>query len=242
MRIGFAAGVWGMTLAIAGGAGTAPCLAQTQGARFQPYFAVRTIQTQDKFGKTLSTFYSLEERDASGRRLTARLDSPAYGGKLTQASVWDPVKLRMEEINYVARMATVTQFPPGAADKLLPASQPFAADDSSRSDLGQKVLDGFDVRGYTWTTNDPNLGDEENGGRPAVAAASAFSPTAYPVTHEAWWSPVLELFVLTTAKDGSGNQETVRYDQIKVKEPTAEDFQIPPGFRVRTIQAMGGKR
>jgi hypothetical protein len=30
----------------------------------------------------------------------------------------------------------------------------------------------------------------------------------------------------------------VHYDQIKVKEPTADDFAIPAGFKVRTIQVQ----
>ena len=244
MSIGFTAGVWVMTLAIATGVAV-PGTAQTPPDRFQPYFAVRTIETQDKFGKTLSAFYSLEERASSGRRLTAHLDSPNLGTKLTQASIWDPVKVRMIEINYVARTATVTQFPPGAVDKLLPPSQPFASDDPNRSDLGQKMLNDFEVHGYTWTANDPNFdqGGIASGNTGAgAAAASTFSPTAYPVTHESWWSPVLRLFLLTTTRDGNGNQQIVRYDQIRVKEPTAEDFAIPAGFQVRTIQAQGGAR
>jgi hypothetical protein len=93
----------------------------------------------------------------------------------------------MIEINYVARTATVTQFPPGAVDKLLPPSQPFASDDPNRSDLGQKLLNDFEVHGYTWTANDPNFdqGGIASGNTGAgAAAASTFSPTAYPVTHE----------------------------------------------------------
>jgi hypothetical protein len=58
---------------------------------------------------------------------------------------------------------------------------------------------------------------------------------AYPLKHELWWSPVLQLFLLTTVRDGNGNQQSVRFDQIRVKEPTAADFAIPAGFKVRTI-------
>jgi hypothetical protein len=239
MRIRFAAGVWVMTLAIAAGAAATSGLAQTPPDRFEPYFAVRTIETQDKFDKVLASFYSLEERDSSGRRLTSRLDSPTFGGKLIRANITDPVKVRTIEIDYGSRTATVTQFPPGAADKLLPQSQPFASDDPNRSDLGKKMLNDFEVNGYTWITDDPNAGMDASAG--AVASpASGFSPMAYPVTHESWWSPVLRLFLLTTTRDGNGNKQIVRYDQIKVKEPTAEDFAIPAGFKVRTIQVQAG--
>ncbi|MGA1982125.1 MAG: hypothetical protein ABSG84_06605 [Acidobacteriaceae bacterium] len=245
MSIRFTVGVGMVTLAIAIGVAAAPGMAQTPANRLQPYFAVRTIENQDRFGKTLSAAYSLEERDSSGRRLTAHLDSPVLGAKLTQATIWDPVKVRMIAINYVARTAMVTQFPPGAVDKMLPAAKPFATDDPNRSDIGDKMLNDFQVHGYTWTTEDPNLGADgvaSGAAGAGTASASAFSPTAYPVTHEWWWSPVLRLFLLTTTRDGNGNQQVTRYDQIKVKEPTAEDFAIPPGFQVRTIQAQGGAR
>jgi len=245
MSIRFTAGVGMMTLAIAAGMAAAPGMAQTQQDRLQPYFAVRTIENQDRFGKTLSASYSLEERDSSGRRLTAHLDSPVLGSKLTQTTVWDPVKVRMITINYVARTATVTQFPPGAVDKMLPANKPFATDDPNRSDMGGKMLNDFQVHGYTWTTNDPSLsadGVASGVARAGAASTSTFSPTAYPVTYEWWWSPVLRLFLLTTARDGNGNQQIVRYDQITVKEPTAEDFAIPAGFQVRTTQAPGTVR
>ncbi len=243
MRIRFTAGVWVMALAIAAGATATSGLAQTAADRIQPYFAVRTIEIQDRFGKTLSSFYALEERDSSGRRLTSRLSSPTFGGKLTQASITDPVKVRMIEINYAARTATITQFPPGAVDKMLPPSKPFATDDPNRSDLGKKMLNDFEVTGYTWTDNDPSIG-EDGVASPRVAAspASTFSMTAYPVIHEMWWSPALRVFLLTTVRDGNGNKQIVRYDQIKVKEPTADDFAIPAGFQVRTVQAQGSKR
>ena len=100
MSIRFTAGVWGMTLAIAASAAATPGLAQAPAGHYQPYFAIRTIEMKDKYGKTLSSFYSLEERDSSGRRLTSRLDSPVYGGKLTRATITDPVKTQMIEIDY----------------------------------------------------------------------------------------------------------------------------------------------
>jgi hypothetical protein len=241
MRIRFAVGVWGMTLAIAAGAAATSGLAQTPPDRFQPYFAVRTVEGQDKFDKTQSSFYLLEERDSSGRRLTSRLDTPTFGGKLTRANITDPVKVRTVEIDYVSRTATIMQFPPGAVDKLLPESQPFASDDPNRSDIGKKMLNDFEVNGYTWTTNDPNPDMDATALAGAVIPpASGFSPVAYPVTHESWWSPVLKLFLLTTTRDGNGNKQIVRYDQIKVKEPTAEDFAIPAGFKVKTIVVQAG--
>jgi hypothetical protein len=235
MRIRLAAGAWVMTLAIAAGAAATSGLAQTPPDHFQPYFAVRTIETQDKFDRTLSTFYSLEERDSSGRQLTSHLDSPNFGGKLIRANITDPVKVRTIEINYASRTAVVTQFAPRAADKLLPQSQPFASKDPNRSDIGKKMLNDFEVNGYKWTTNDPNAGMDAVAG--AVAPpSSTFNPMAYPVTHESWWSPVLQMFLLTTTRDGNGNKQIIHYDQIKVKEPTPEDFAIPAGFKVRTIQ------
>jgi hypothetical protein len=46
---------------------------------------------------------------------------------------------------------------------------------------------------------------------------------------------VLRLFLLSTTRDGNGNEQIIRYDQIQLKEPTAEDFAIPAGFAVRMI-------
>jgi hypothetical protein len=234
MSIGFTAGVWGMTLAIAVSAAATPGLAQTPAGSFKPYFAIRTIEMQDKFGRTLSSSYSLEERDSSGRRLTSRLDSPVYGGKLTRATITDPAKTQTIEIDYVNQTATVRQFPPGAVDKMLPPTKPFATDDPNRGDIAMKTFNDFEVKGYTWTTDDPNAGTDAVAGV-APPPASTFSLAAYPVTHESWWSPVLQLFLLTTVRDGNGNKQIVRYDQVKVKEPTAADFAIPAGFKVRTV-------
>jgi hypothetical protein len=234
MSIRFTAGVWGMTLAIAASAAATSGLAQTPAGRYQPYFAIRTIEMKDKYGRTLSSFYSLEERDSSGRRLTAHLDSPVYGGKLTRATITDPVKTQIIEIDYVNKTATIRQFPPGAVDKMLPPTKPFATDDPNRSDLAQKTLNDFVVKGYTWTVNDPNAGTDAVAGPAPQQSASSFNLAAYPVTHESWWSPVLELFLLTTVRDGNGNQQIVRFDQVNVKEPTAADFAIPAGFNART--------
>jgi len=235
MSIRFTAGVWGMTLAIAASAAATPGLAQAPAGHYQPYFAIRTIEMKDKYGKTLSSFYSLEERDSSGRRLTSRLDSPVYGGKLTRATITDPVKTQMIEIDYVNQTATVRQFPPGAVDRMLPPTKPFATDDPSRSDIATKMLNGFEVKGYTWTVGDPNAVADVAAGTIPPPASPTFSLTSYPVTHESWWSPVLQLFLLTTVRDGNGNQQIVRVDQINVKEPTAADFSIPAKFNVRTI-------
>jgi hypothetical protein len=233
----FIAGVWGMVLAIAVSAAAAPGLAQAPAGRYQPYFAIKTVEMKDKFGKTQSSFYALEERDSSGRRLASRLDSPVYGGKLIQATITDPVKVQTIEINYVAQTATVRQFPPGAFDKMLPPTKPFATDDPDRSDMATKMLNGFEVKGYTWTVGDPNAIANALAGPTStpVQPTATFSLSAYPVTHELWWSPVLDLFLLTTVRDGNGNQQIVRYDQIQTKEPTATDFSIPAKFNVRTI-------
>jgi hypothetical protein len=221
-----------MALAIAAGA----ALAQTPAVGIQPYFAVRTVETINDNGRSKTDSYSLEERDAHGRRLSAHLDTPDQRGKLTRATVWDPVKVRTIDINYVAHTATVMQFPAAAADKLLPPNEPFSADDSNHSDLGERMLGDLKANGYVWTTNDPNAGmDPVAGAAAGVPAAIAFSATAYPVTHESWWSPVLRLFLLSTVRDGNGNQQIIRYDQIQLKEPTAEDFAIPAGFAVRVI-------
>jgi len=237
MSIGFTARAWAMALAIAAGAAATPGVAQTPAGRYQPYFAIRTIEVQDKFGRTVSSSYSLEERDSSGRRLTSHLDAPAYGGKLLRASITDPVKVQTIEINYAAQTATVRQFPPGAFDKMLPPTKPFATDDPNRSDIATKMLNGFEVKGYTWTVGDPNaVTDALAGATPTPAQpAGTFSLSAYPVTHELWWSPVLDLFLLTSVRDGNGNQQIVHYDQINLKEPTAADFAIPAKFTVRTI-------
>jgi hypothetical protein len=235
MSIGFTARAWAMALAIAAGAAATPGVAQTPAGRYQPYFAIRTIEVQDKFGRTVSSSYSLEERDSSGRRLTSHLDAPAYGGKLLRASITDPVKVQTIEIDYVTQTATVRQFPPGAVNKMLPPSQPFATIDPNRSDLPKKMLNDFEVSGYTWTTEDPNPVTDAVPAPTAAQPSTTFSMAAYPLKHESWWSPVLQLFLLTTVRDGNGNQQSVRFDQIRVKEPTAADFAIPAGFKVRTI-------
>jgi hypothetical protein len=233
MNIRFTAGVCGMTLAIAGGTAA---LAQAPEATIRPYFAIRTVETVNDNGRSKTDSYSLEERDSSGRRLSAHLDTPDQRGKLTHATIWDPVKVRTIDINYLAHTATVTQFPATAADKLLPPSQPFSADDSNHNDLGEKMLGDLKVNGYVWTTNDPNAGMGPVASPAAgVPAVTSFSATAYPVTHESWWSPVLRLFLLSTTRDGNGNEQIIRYDQIQLKEPTAEDFAIPAGFAVRMI-------
>jgi hypothetical protein len=238
MNIRFTAGICGMALAIAGGTAVP---AQTSDAGMQPYFAVRTVETINDSGRSKAESYSLEEGDSHGRRLSAHLDAPDQRGKLTHATVWDPVKVRTIDINYVAHTAMVTQFPEAAADKLLPPSQPFAADDSNHNDLGEKMLGDLKVNGYVWTTNDPNASLGPAASAAAVPAA-AFSATAYPLTHESWWSPVLRLFLLSTVRDGNGNQQIIRYDQIQLKEPTAEDFAIPAGFAVRVIGTKPGAR
>ncbi len=190
MNFRFTASVCGMALAIAAGAAAQAGPAPAAADRIQPYFAVRTVETFDSNGKSLSASYALEERDSHGRRLSAPISSPDQRGQLTRATVWDPVKVRMIEINYTAHVATVTQFPPGAVTHLLPPTQPFMTDDPNRSDLPEKSLNDFKVKGYTWKTEDPSAAADATAATPPPRQqAIGFSMTVYPLTHEFWWSP-----------------------------------------------------
>jgi hypothetical protein len=173
------------------------------------------------------------EYDSAGRRLTAHIDAASYDAPIRRASISDPVALKMITIDYAARKAAVTNFPPGAAKRMVRADKPFPSDDPDRSDLGEKTIAGVKVHGYGWTTKGADAGVPG----PTADKSAQFNPSANPVVNQWWWSPELRIFPLIEKRDANGNKWIQTYEKIELKEPNPGTFSVPAGFQVTTTTA-----
>jgi hypothetical protein len=80
------------------------------------------------------------------------------------------------------------------------------------------VLEGIEVHGYRRTTTVP--GKLTGTGRAVV------------VTDEYWYSEELRLNVLEKHSDARTGDLTVTVTELKLNEPPAELFEVPPGYKV----------
>ncbi|HEY4380947.1 MAG TPA: hypothetical protein VGN01_11415 [Acidobacteriaceae bacterium] len=200
----------------------------------QPFSGISSITTLDNHGAvTSTTCCALMEIDGAGRRLTAHIDSANFGAPLRRASISDPIALKLIIIDYASRMATVTLLPASAAARITPTDKPFASEDATRGEVGDKTIDGIKVHGYIWVTKAPD-GSGSAGGGAGAEVSSRFNPAAYPITNEWWWSPELHVFTQITQVDANGNKWIQKYEKIQPSAPNASAFAVPSGFRIVT--------
>jgi hypothetical protein len=178
----------------------------------------------------------LLERDSEGRTRIGHVDAPKLDGTMRTAIIADPVALRMINIDYVRRKATVSAIPAANAGRVFPSDKPFTTENPERRDLGENMMAGFKVHGYGWTKKATGTGSGGVGMGGIGDSVSRFSADALPVTYEQWWSPELRIYLLQIRRDANGNEQVIRHEKIQLKEPGPGTFSIPEGFEVTTAK------
>jgi hypothetical protein len=90
---------------------------------------------------------------------------------------------------------------------------------TDREDLGEQVFEGVNARGTRTTT--------------VIAAGAIGNEQPITIVSEQWFSPDLELLVLTRHHDPRVGETTYRVTNISRDEPDRALFQPPPDFAVK---------
>lgn len=99
-----------------------------------------------------------------------------------------------------------------------PADGPRGPEDAKVESLGTKTIEGVKVEGTRTTFQIPagHLGNDK----------------PIDVVTETWFSPDLQVLVMSRHVDPIAGEHVFRLTNIKLAEPSAELFTVPPGYRV----------
>ena len=94
-----------------------------------------------------------------------------------------------------------------------------------KEDLGKQIIEGVEAEGTRTTVTIPagDIGNE----RPIE------------IVNERWYSPELQLVVMTKHSDPRSGETTYKLTNINRAEPAKSLFEVPPGFNVKEMQFPG---
>ena len=91
-----------------------------------------------------------------------------------------------------------------------------------KQDLGKQIIEGVEAEGTRTTVTIPagEIGNER----------------AIEIVSERWYSPELQLVVMTKHSDPRSGETTYKLTNINRAEPVKSLFEVPPGFNVKEMQ------
>ncbi|HSD46160.1 MAG TPA: hypothetical protein VLB87_06035, partial [Pyrinomonadaceae bacterium] len=94
-----------------------------------------------------------------------------------------------------------------------------------KEELGKQIIEGVEAEGTRTTVTIPagDIGNE----RPIE------------IVNERWYSPELQLVVMTKHSDPRSGETTYKLTNINRAEPAKSLFEVPPGFNVKEMQFPG---
>ena len=104
-------------------------------------------------------------------------------------------------------------------DMAPPAEGPHQPKDAKTESLGTKTIEGVQAEGTRTTFQIP---------------AGQLSDKAIDVVTETWFSPQLQVVVLSRHVDPIAGEHLFRLTNIKLGEPSSDLFAVPQGYRVET--------
>jgi hypothetical protein len=117
-----------------------------------------------------------------------------------------------------AGMKPMLAFPPSRSARIVEAGE--AGDDVRTEQLGAKDIEGVRADGTLTTMTIP--------------AGTIGNQAAIDVVSERWYSPELQVVVLTRRSDPRFGETLYRLTNIVRGEPAPDLFEIPPGFKEET--------
>ena len=149
---------------------------------------------------------------------------PAAGAKAnvvitTQGGAPPPtatkVPLPPDNLEFTLRAAA------GAASYVF-RTRPGADDNEVKEQLGKQMIEGVEAEGTRTTLTIPagEIGNER----------------AIEIVSERWYSPELQLVVMTKHSDPRNGETTYKLTNINRSEPAKSLFEVPPGFTVKEMQ------
>lgn len=167
-------------------------------------------------------------QNASGRfyRDQERRTRLEWGNQVT---IFDPVAQRIIALRLKQKTARVTSLTSQPKDRrVLGTLSGVSPSDSEvsetgmpvSSDLGTKIIEGYEVVGKEYISNFPAT--SEDGNRVSIRGTS-----------QMWYAPALTIPLLTTSNDPLGGVATIAYRNLEVgTNPDLLLFSIPDGFAV----------
>jgi hypothetical protein len=158
-----------------------------------------------------------------------RTDEGEAGGPESPASPAPPVRER-KEVETRSFIFTTPAPPPGAAEGSLP---PGAADgpvefhfsgreskaETKTEKLEPRSFDGVQAEGERYTTT--------------IAVGEIGNEQPIQIVNERWYSPELQVVVMTRHSDPRFGETTYRLTNITRSEPAATLFQVPPDYTLK---------
>jgi hypothetical protein len=213
-----------LTFAAMTGLGIATSIGQTPSLKTVPLSADVDVVSV----RTLSDGNTL--RQARKMKFYRRADGSTRVEEPNRVIIVDNSSHTVTVLDTVGKVAQVQDASPAVANGTKPVealSQPQVASNglggsksSTKTDLGVKVIAGYNVHGVQQSTTIP--------------ANSALGNTA-PITKtiQVWRSPDLRLSLLTVISDPLSGTTTSRYENVSTSTPPDSSlFTVPAGFKV----------
>jgi hypothetical protein len=105
------------------------------------------------------------------------------------------------------------------AEGVLPARVGEAMGNTTREDLGQQTIEGVTATGTRATTEIP--------------AGAIGNDQPIKVVSEQWYSPELQVLVLTKHNDPRSGETTYRLTNVVRAEPVRSQFELPPDYTLK---------
>ena len=101
-------------------------------------------------------------------------------------------------------------------------TRPNTSANEVKEQLGKQMIEGVEAEGTRTTTTIPagEIGNER----------------AIQIVSERWYSPELQLVVMTKHSDPRSGETTYKLTNINRTEPAKSLFEVPPGFNVKEMQ------
>ena len=135
------------------------------------------------------------------------------------SQVRDRVKLEVEEVEKAKAAAALAPPPPPPASRMRVAMETAAAGNITRENLGQQNIEGVAATGTRATTT--------------IAAGAIGNLQPIQVVSEQWFSPDLQVLVMTKHTDPRTGETTYRLQSIVRAEPDRSLFTVPPDYTLR---------
>ena len=110
----------------------------------------------------------------------------------------------------------------GGAASFVLSTRPGAEGNEVKEQLGKQLIEGVEAEGTRTTITIPagDIGNER----------------AIEIVSERWYSPELQLVVMSRHSDPRNGETTYKLTNINRSEPAKSLFEVPPGFTVKEMQ------
>jgi len=189
-----------------------------KGAPYSATATTESVQTLKDDNRITRTTTALVYRDSEGRTRTEQTFGavgPFAGKEPRQVTfIQDPVA----GFHYVLNARDKTAQQMKAWDGPDPANHPARSSDAKTESLGTRTIEGVQAEGTRWTFTIP--------------AGQIGNSQPIDVVSERWYSPELQVVILSTHTDPRMGEHTYKLTGISRTEPAKSLFEVPADYTI----------